>query len=122
MNEWQDDMRMMMEQVGLKEHKTVFLLKDSHIRHRAFLEDINNLLNTGEIPNLFQDDHIERICETLRPIAREEGVQESRSALYALFIDRCKANLHLAICMGPGGMSIPSRDTRFHRPLFIFQF
>ena len=31
---------------------TVFTLTDSQIVNETFLEDINNILNTGEIPNL----------------------------------------------------------------------
>jgi dynein heavy chain len=37
------------------------------------LEDINNLLNSGEIPNLFQPDEKLAIIEKLRPQAKKEG-------------------------------------------------
>lgn len=42
------------------------------------LEDINNLLNAGEIPNLFQADEKLQIVEKLRPVAKREG----RTQLY----------------------------------------
>lgn len=34
----------------------VFLMSDSQIVHESFLEDINNILNSGEVPNLFEAD------------------------------------------------------------------
>jgi hypothetical protein len=34
----------------------VLLLPDSKIRGGFMLDDINNLLNSGEIPNLFHQD------------------------------------------------------------------
>jgi dynein heavy chain, axonemal len=37
------------------------------------LEDINNLLNSGEIPNLWAPDEKVEINEKLRPIAKKEG-------------------------------------------------
>ena len=32
---------------------TTFLIADTQIKETAMLEDINNLLNSGEIPNLY---------------------------------------------------------------------
>ena len=40
---------------------TAFVLTDSQIVDEAFLEDINNILNTGEIPNLMNNDNKEKI-------------------------------------------------------------
>lgn len=37
------------------------------------LEDINNLLNSGEIPNLFPHDEKLQIIEKLRPVAKKDG-------------------------------------------------
>jgi hypothetical protein len=39
----------------------VFLLSDNVIIDEKFLEDINNLLNIGEIPNLFAPDEKEGV-------------------------------------------------------------
>ena len=37
----------------------------------AFLEDINNLLNAGEVPNIFPVDEKQEICEKMRQIDRQ---------------------------------------------------
>jgi dynein heavy chain len=39
----------------------------------SFLEDINNLLNSGEIPNLYPPDERIAIIDELAPKAREVG-------------------------------------------------
>jgi dynein heavy chain len=52
---------------------SVFLLSDSQIKFGFMLEDINNLLNSGEIPNLFPVDEKLQIIEKLRPVAKKEG-------------------------------------------------
>lgn len=41
-----------------------------------FLEDINNMLNSGEVPNLFPADEYERIIAAVRPSAKEHGIAE----------------------------------------------
>ena len=41
-----------------------------------FLEDINNMLNSGEVPNLFPADEYEQIIAQVRPKAKEHGIAE----------------------------------------------
>lgn len=53
-NAWRDDMRQkLFLGCGVDEKQTVFLLNDTQIIKEAFLEDVNNILNNGEIPNLY---------------------------------------------------------------------
>lgn len=42
---------------------TVFLLTDTQIKEESFLEDVDSLLNTGEVPNLFAVDEKAEINE-----------------------------------------------------------
>ena len=42
---------------------TVFLLTDTQIKEESFLEDIDSLLNTGEVPNLFAVDEKAELVE-----------------------------------------------------------
>lgn len=37
---------------GIEGQKVSLCMTDSHILSESFLEDINNILNTGEVPNL----------------------------------------------------------------------
>lgn len=41
-----------------------------------FLEDINNILNSGEVPNLFEKDELEQVLAATRPRAKEVGISE----------------------------------------------
>lgn len=41
-----------------------------------FLEDINNMLNSGEVPNLFAADEYEQIIQSTRPNAKDAGISE----------------------------------------------
>jgi len=64
---------MMFDTAGMEKEKkapepAVFALTDSQIIDETFLEDINNILNTGEIPNLMLNDDKEKISNELREV------------------------------------------------------
>jgi dynein heavy chain len=42
-----------------------FLMTDNQIMNETFLEDLNNILNTGEITNLYNRDDKERMASSL---------------------------------------------------------
>jgi dynein heavy chain len=53
--EWKDDLRSVIKSAGLTTRQQVFLFADTQIKLNSFVEDINNLLNSGEVPNIFSD-------------------------------------------------------------------
>lgn len=61
--DFQDSIKDLLRKCALEDDQQQFLFSDSQIVSDAFLEDINNLLNTGEIPNLFPKDEKDVICD-----------------------------------------------------------
>lgn len=55
---------------------TVATLLSLQIVVEEFLEDINNILNSGEVPNLFEKDELEQVLAATRPKAKEVGISE----------------------------------------------
>lgn len=53
----------MLVSAGKEGNPTVFLFSDSQIKEERFLEDIDSLLNSGEVPNLFPIDEKQDIIE-----------------------------------------------------------
>lgn len=70
-NEWRDDIRKLLKQTGIDAKPHVFLFADSQIKDEAFVEDINMLLNTGDVPNLYQTEEKAEILEKMTNAARE---------------------------------------------------
>jgi len=60
-NEWYEYLKEMLKSVGLHDKQAVFLVSDANIVNESFLEDINNLLNNGEIPKLYNTDEKENV-------------------------------------------------------------
>ena len=46
---------------GAKNLPAVFLLSDTQKINEVFLEDVNGILNSGDVPNLFDADELEKI-------------------------------------------------------------
>ena len=55
------DLANLYQKAGLKNLGTVFLMTDAQVADEKFLVLINNLLASGEIPDLFVDDEVENI-------------------------------------------------------------
>jgi len=51
-----------MRKAGGEGRPTVFTLSDTQLVKDAFLEDINNILNNGEVPNLYAPDELAAVC------------------------------------------------------------
>lgn len=71
---------------GAYDEQICFLFSDSQIVKESFLEDINNVLNTGEVPNLFEPPDLEEIIGLVRPKAKEAGKIETREVVLAHFV------------------------------------
>jgi len=112
--EWHDDIReQLLRRAGLDNEPVVFLFSDTQLVQESFLEDVNNLLNSGEIPNLFPADEKAAICDELGARAREAGCGDSRDQIYAYFVQVCRENLHIVLAFSPVGDQFRNRCRQF---------
>lgn len=65
------------------------------IKEECFLEDINNVLQSGEVPNLYGKDEIGQLLDGVRKTAKKAGVDETTEALWAFFVDRRVAGVRV---------------------------
>ena len=113
-NEWREDLKKFIRRAGVGD-PTVFLFTDSHIKDKSFLEDINTLLNTGEVPNLFEPEEKIEVCELVRGAAKSEGKAPdgTLAQLFSFFVARCKKMLHIVLCFSPIGEAFRTRLRMF---------
>ncbi|KAI9331944.1 dynein heavy chain and region D6 of dynein motor-domain-containing protein [Obelidium mucronatum] len=115
LNEWREDLKRFLIKSGAEGNPAVFLFSDTQLQLESFLEDINNMLNTGEVPNIFPSDEKAAVIETVRTALTKENpkLDASPAALYSQFIGRCKENLHIVLCMSPIGDAFRNRLRMF---------
>jgi len=113
LNEFREDIKNYMVCTGVEGKPTVFLFTDSQIVVETMLEDINNVLNSGEIPNLFPQDEMDKIVGDMIPVCKDLGIPETRDNCIATFIKRSRENLHIVLCMSPVGDALRIRCRQF---------
>ncbi|KAA0150075.1 hypothetical protein FNF29_05515 [Cafeteria roenbergensis] len=112
-NEFREDIKKRMLQAGVKGESLAFLFTDTQIVEEGFLEDINNVLNTGEIPSLWASDELTAIVDGVRPAVQERGIPETLDNCMRFFVSRVRDNLHIILAMSPVGDSLRVRCRNF---------
>ena len=66
MPEWREDVKRCLMLAGIEDKPVSFLFVDTQIIDEQMLEDINGILNSGDIPNLYAVEDMETISNTCR--------------------------------------------------------
>ncbi|XP_030830748.1 dynein heavy chain 7, axonemal isoform X1 [Strongylocentrotus purpuratus] len=115
--EWHEDLKVILRKSTEGDQHGVFLFSDTQIKQESFLEDINNLLNAGEVPNLFATDEKAEICEKMRIVDRQRDKAKQTDGspiqLFNLFIERVREQLHVVLAMSPIGDAFRNRLRKF---------
>ncbi|CAH0726011.1 unnamed protein product, partial [Brenthis ino] len=115
--EWREDLKTLLRKSSTPDLHMVFLFIESQIKEEGFLEDVNNMLNSGEVPNIFVADEKAELCEKMRVIDRQRDkslqTDGSPTALYAYFVSIVRDQLHIVLAMSPAGTSLRTRIRKF---------
>ena len=95
LKDFREDIKVFMIKTGVEGENVAFLFTDTQVVEESMLEDINSILNSGEIPNLFPQDELEIVGE-LAAAGQEQLLARARRV--ALF----RAGRRWA-CRGAGG-------------------
>lgn len=98
---------------GLKNVGIMFLMTDAQVPNEQFLVLINDMLASGEIPDLFPDDEVENIIAGVRNEVKGAGLVDSRENCWKFFIDRVRRQLKVVLCFSPVGSTLRVRSRKF---------
>ena len=107
--EFREDIKKLYNLAGCENKPTAFLFSDTQIKDPLFLEDINNVLSSGTVPNLYAKDEMPAILDSVRKPAVKAGLEDTPDSLWNFFIDRVRGNLHVILAMSPIGDSLRHR-------------
>ncbi|CAM9811362.1 unnamed protein product, partial [Ectocarpus sp. 12 AP-2014] len=111
--EFREDIKKLMIKTGVEGKNVAFLFTDTQIVVETMLEDLNNVLNSGEIPNLFPQDEQDKVAADMIPVCKELGISEARDTCLATFVTRVRENLHVVLCVSPVGDALRVRCRNF---------
>jgi dynein heavy chain, axonemal len=115
MNALIEDLKLLYKSSGHQRKQTTFLFTESEIKDEVFLELINSILMTGEVPGLFAKEEYMAMTADLRNafIKDRPGLEETQDNMKQYFIDCVRDNLHLILCMSPLNPKFPIRARKF---------
>lgn len=77
------------------------------------MEDLNNILNSGDVPNIYAIDELDQIYTAMKSVVQEAGLPPTKTNLFSSFTKRVRNNLHTVICMSPIGEIFRARLRQF---------
>ena len=90
--------------LGIDNKKMVFQFSDKDIKQETFVEDINNILNVGELTQLFTQEDEEGIIDEIKMQLNKAKVKNiTQELIQKYFKTRCRRNLHMILIMSPAG-------------------
>jgi dynein heavy chain 2 len=92
------DLKTMLTSAGVEGVPVVLFIEDHQFVEPEFIEYINSLLSSGEVPGLYSPEEIDPLLAPLKDKLSEQGYFGSP---FGFFIERVKQNLHIILSMDP---------------------
>jgi dynein heavy chain len=113
-----EDLKKLTRKSGVEGKPVSFVFSDQHMILDSFLEDLNSLINSGEVSDLYSEEEVEEIVNSLRSeLVDHQGIEDSKETIYKEFINRVRDNLHILLCTSPVGSTLRNRCRMF--PSFV---
>jgi dynein heavy chain, axonemal len=112
-----DDVKNLYREAGPLGKQVTFIMTDAEIKSETFLEAINSMLATGEIPGLIPKDEQDVFkLECKNQYGKDlnlKGADPSLLELWVFFINRVKDCLHMVLAFSPVGTKFRDRSQKF---------
>ena len=67
------------------------------------LEDINNILNSGDVTGIYQEKDMEDIMNACKNECIKKGLTANKMNIFTQYLGRVKKNIHIILAMSPIG-------------------
>ena len=112
LEDFNEDLRTVMRRVGIDGEKICFIFDEGNVLGSGFLEAMNALLASGEVPGLFEGDEYNALMSACRDSAARDGIiLDSEDELWRRFTGIVQRNLHVVFTMNPSGGEWKNRST-----------
>ncbi|XP_075057079.1 dynein axonemal heavy chain 14 [Mixophyes fleayi] len=103
--EFREELKKVYKETGLLGESVVLLIRGADIIKDSFLEDINCIVNSGEVPDLFDKDELDGLFVELKAEAAEANMSDSPQSMMTFFLQRVRCNLHVVLALSPAGQT-----------------
>jgi dynein heavy chain 1 len=111
LEDFEEDLRGVLKRSGCGGEKICFIFDESNVLDSAFLEAMNALLASGEVPGLFEgDDHVQLMSACRDAASRDGVILDTEEELFRRFTTEVQRNLHVVFTMNPAGSDLGNRS------------
>mmetsp|Transcript_13737 Transcript_13737/g.31794 ORF Transcript_13737/g.31794 Transcript_13737/m.31794 type:complete len:4493 (-) Transcript_13737:49-13527(-) len=107
------DLMSLYTKAGIKSIGTCFVMTDGQIVDERFLVYINDMLATGNVPDLFTNEEKDEVCNGVRSEMKQLGLVDTRDNCWEFFIEKTRRYLHTILCFSPVGDKFRIRARQF---------
>jgi dynein heavy chain len=111
--DFKGDLQAMCQRAAVKGEGVLFLLADTQITNERFLISINDLLSSGNVPDLYNKDERDGIIASITSKAKSAGFSAEPESVWQYYLSRIRENLHVCLCFSPVGPGLRSRARKF---------
>jgi dynein heavy chain, axonemal len=111
--EWREDLKTCLLYAGIQDKPIVFLFSDAQVVMESMVEDLNNILNAGDVPNLYAAEDEDTIVQACRVECQRKRIPPTKLNIFAQYLIRVRRNLHVCFCMSPIGEAFRNRLRNF---------
>ena len=104
-----EDLRDVMKRAGCRMEKITFIFDESNVLSVAFMERMNALLASGEIPGLFDGEEYFSLINAYKEAQGGSKARETDDEIYQQFIKNVQKNLHVVFTMNPSSPDFTNR-------------
>jgi len=95
---FRNDLKRLMQETGVENKRMLLMLEDHQVEDKAFLEIVNSLLASGEVPGLYTNLELDSMLAPLREEFAKDG---NAKTLFDFFTSRVKRNLSIVLSLDP---------------------
>lgn len=77
------------------------------------LEDLNGILNSGDVTGIYQEKDFEDILNACKTDCIKKGLQPNKMNIFTQYLIRVKKNIHIILAMSPIGEAFQVRLRMF---------
>lgn len=100
-------------QCGIDNKPTGFIFVDTQIINEQMLEDVNNILNGGDVSGLYRKEDYEPIYKIGKQMCMEKNLAVIPLNMFSQYLTRLQKNIHMIIAMSPLGEIFRQRLRQF---------
>ena len=113
LTEWRENVKEILMTAGVEDKQCVFLFNDIQVVFNQMLEDVNGILNCGDVPGLYGAEEIEKITAACKPECLKKRIPPTKLNVFSQYLVRVRKNIHVVLCMSPLGDAFRERLRMF---------